>query len=180
MIAYKKVGEKKVKIKDEMSGYDKDVLIKTYRLPSGVLENFFIDEGKDSVQIMAVCEDGMVLTVKQFRPGPEEDCVELPGGGLESGEDPKEAAVRELIEETGHQCEEMIFLGKVPYSPYSTGARYMFVASGCTHVERLDLDDNEFLKVLKWPMKRFRAEIKKGAIRGSDCAYAGLDELELL
>lgn len=56
----------------------------------------------------------------------------------------------------------------------------MFVAHGCRKVERLDLDDNEFLKVIKWPMRRFRKEIKKGTIRGSDCAYAGLDQLDLL
>jgi len=180
MGCHKKVGEKHVKIKDEISGYDKDVLIKTYRLPSGVLENFFVDDNNDSVQILAICEDGMVLTVKQFRPGLEKDCVELPGGGLEPGEDPKEAAVRELIEETGFQSGTMTFLGKVPYSPYSTGFRYMFVADGCERVSRLNLDENEFLKVIKWPMERFREEIKKGGIRGTDCAYAGLDQLNLL
>lgn len=74
----------------------------------------------------------------------------------------------------------MTFLGKVNYSPYSTGCRYMFVAQDCRKIKRLGLDDNEFLKALEWPMEKFREEIKKGSIRGSDCAYAGLDVLNML
>jgi len=56
----------------------------------------------------------------------------------------------------------------------------MFVANNCKKVERLNLDDNEFLIVHKWPMEKFREEIRKGGIRGADCAYAGLDTLDLL
>lgn len=177
--SYKKVGEKKLKIKDNMSGYDKDIILKTYRLPNGVLENFFIDDANDSVQILPVTDDGSVITVKQFRPGIDMESIELPGGGLEKGEDPTEAAERELREETGYEG-KLHFLGKTTYSPYSSGERYMFVAENCKRVDGLDLDDNEFLAVLRWPMDKFREHIKKGAVRGSDCAYAGLDLLGLL
>ena len=162
-----------------MSGYDKAIILKTYRLPNGVLENFFIDNNNDSVQILPVTEDGYVITVQQFRPGIEQETVELPGGGLEEGEDPMKAAQRELLEETGFEG-EFQFLGKVNYNPYSTGSRHMFVAQNCKKVEKLDLDDNEFLIVQKWPMEKFREEIRKGNIRGSDCAYSGLDTLNLL
>ena len=44
MKKFKKLGEKNIKIKDEISGYDKDIILKTYRLPNGVIENFFIDD----------------------------------------------------------------------------------------------------------------------------------------
>lgn len=176
---HKKVDEKRFKIIDKMSGYDKSIILKTYRLPNGVLENFFIDDNSDSVQILPVTEDGHVITVQQFRAGIEMETVELPGGSLEKGEDPLKAAERELLEETGFEG-ELTFLGKVNYNPYSTGNRYMFVAENCKKVERLDLDDNEFLIVLKWTMEKFRETIRKGAVRGSDCAYAGLDTLGLL
>lgn len=175
---HRKVAEKRVRIKDDMSGYDKDVLIKTYRLPNGVLENFFIDDNSDSVQIMAVTEDGMVLTVKQFRPGLEKDCVELPGGGMEKGEDPKEAALRELLEETSFTG-ALHHLFTAPYSPYSTGKRYCFVAWNCQQIKKtLDLDSNEFLKVTLVPMAKFEKLALNGLIRGHDLLYPAAKLIE--
>jgi len=176
---YKKINEKKYKIKDNLSGYDKDFIVKTFRLPNGIIENFFIDDNKDSVQIFAVTDDNKVLTVRQFRPGVENYCIELPGGGMEKGEDPMESAIRELKEETGYEG-EIHYLGKQNYNPYSTGMRHMFVAHNCRKVDGLELDENEFLQVVKWPLGKFRNNIKNGSIRGFDCAYAGLDYLDLL
>jgi ADP-ribose pyrophosphatase len=176
---YKKLGEKLIKIKDEISGYDKDVLVKTFRLPSGVIENFFINDNKNSVQIFPITADGRVVTVEQFRPGFESMNLELPGGGLEKDEDPQEAAERELREETGYEG-QLHFLGVQPYSPYCTGKRYVFVANGCKKIDGLDLDENEFLRVIVWPMKKFRRIMQQGKVRGHDVAYMGLDYLDLL
>jgi len=176
---YQKLGEKSIKLRDKMSGYDKKLILKTYRLPNGIIENFFIDDANDSVQILPVTTDNKVITVSQFRPGIEAVNLELPGGGLEKGEDPKEAALRELKEETGYSG-EIIFLGKMNYSPYSTGNRYLFVAKNCEKITGLDLDDNEFLSVIKWPMKKFREVAIKGKVRGTDCAYMGFDVLGIL
>jgi len=177
---YTKKRDFKINIQDKDTGYGKKINVKQYELPNGLTENFYTDDDGDSVQIFPVTEDMQVYTVKQWRPGIELEQYELPGGGLSEDEDPKEAAERELKEETGLDAGEMIHLATLPYSPYSSGIRHMFLATGCKRTSNTDLDPNEFLEIHIFSMEQFRALIKKGVIRGFDTAYLGLDHLNLL
>ncbi|MFN3803892.1 MAG: NUDIX hydrolase [Pyrobaculum sp.] len=55
-----------------------------------------------AVAILALLGDRAIL-VKQFRPALGQWTLEMPAGTLEAGEDPQEAAVREMVEETGYK-----------------------------------------------------------------------------
>ena len=175
--AHKKLKETLVSIKSPDTGYKKSVLLKTYQLPNGLVETFFIDDDKDSVQVFALTEDEHVLLVKQFRAGPEEVELELPGGGMEKGEDALEAGIRELLEETGYKGNKASYLGSMPYSPYSTGRRHGVVILGCQKQGSVDLDPNEFLEPVLIPLELFRDKMKLGIVRGFDLAYRALDTL---
>ena len=169
------------KVTDKDSGYDKEVLIKKVRLPNGVTENFFVDQGKDSVQIFATDSERRVYLVKQWRPGEEKEALEVPGGGLDSPvEDALKAAQRELAEEVGLTSNEWIHLGSVQYSPYQTGKRHLFAASNCKKSLKQDLDANEFLTVHAYELFEVKNLIKDGSIRGTDLIYMALDRLGLL
>lgn len=75
--------------------------------------------GIKAAVILAV-EDGHVLLVEQFRVPLGRNCVELPAGliGDETeGEDPLEAAGRELEEETGYRATKLESLGEYYSSP---------------------------------------------------------------
>ncbi|MCJ7531963.1 MAG: NUDIX hydrolase [Anaerolineales bacterium] len=52
------------------------------------------------------------MLVKQFRPALNKITLELPSGAIDSGETPSDAALRELYEETGYTCQNIVPLGK--------------------------------------------------------------------
>lgn len=176
-IIFKKLSEKKFKLLDKESGYDKKIVLKKFQLPNGMIENFFIDNAKDSVQIFAITRDEKVICVEQFRAGTESVELELPGGGLEVGEDAALAADRELLEETSFAGKSPIFLSRLPYSPYSTGYRYSYLVTDCISIKEQNLDPNEFLRIKLVPIEDFRLLMKEGKVRGFECAYLGLDKL---
>ena len=55
----------------------------------------------DYVTMFAVTADGNIPLIRQYRPALERFTLELPSGLLEAGEQPEQAAARELLEETG-------------------------------------------------------------------------------
>ena len=58
---------------------------------------------------VVVIRDGMVLLVRHLDSlGPSD--FSMPGGGIEPGESPMEAAVRELREETGLEAKQVDYL----------------------------------------------------------------------
>lgn len=93
--------------------------------------------GIKAAVILAV-EDGHVLLVEQFRVPLGRNCVELPAGliGDETeGEDPLEAAGRELEEETGYRAAKLESLGEYYSSPGMVSESFTLVrASGLTKV----------------------------------------------
>lgn len=65
----------------------------------------------DYVHMLAQTPDGSIPLVRQYRPCVEDFTWEFPAGTLEREEAPRDAAVRELLEETGLQVTELVDLG---------------------------------------------------------------------
>lgn len=61
--------------------------------------------------IVATDVEGRMLMVKQYRPVVEDFTLELPSGLVDPGETPEASIRRELIEETGHEADEIELLG---------------------------------------------------------------------
>lgn len=177
-LEHEKLGTAVVHVTDKSTGYGKKIELKTFRLPSGIPETFFVDQDKSSVQVFPVTATGKIVVVRQFRPGQEKVEVEFPGGGLEPGEDPAEAAARELTEETGYVASKILHIASIPYSPYSTGIRHSYLALDCKKTNPLSLDDNEFLQVGAMEFPEFLNRIRSASIRGFDIAYLAMDKFK--
>ena len=95
--------------------------------------------------ILPYYEDGTICMVRQFRYAMQQELWELPAGKLEAGEDPFEAAKRELTEECGVCADEYISLGEIyPTVGYDTEVIYIWAARGL-HPAPMHLDADEFL-----------------------------------
>ena len=90
--------------------------------------------------ILPYFEDGTICMVRQFRYAMQQELWELPAGKLEKGEDPFEAAKRELGEECGLTADNYISLGQFfPTVGYDTEVIYTWVATGL-HKTQMHLD----------------------------------------
>jgi 8-oxo-dGTP pyrophosphatase MutT (NUDIX family) len=89
----------------------------------------------DWVNVIALDEEERVLLVRQWRFGIGAPTLEIPGGMIDDGESDRQAAERELYEETGHRARTWRRLGEVLPNP-------AFLANRCatrvaTGLERL-------------------------------------------
>lgn len=104
--------------------------------------------------IVPYFEDGTLCMVRQFRYAMQQELWELPAGKLEKGEDPFEAAKRELGEECGLTADHYTPLGEFyPTVGYDTEVIYMWAATGL-HKTQMHLDDDEFLTPDRIPLAK--------------------------
>ena len=95
------------------------------QLPSGfVMYEYYVLEYPDWVNVVAITEEGDFVMERQYRHGLGKVCMEICAGVVEKGEEPLQAAKRELEEETG-------FGGGVenPYSRLSLEGSCNFLSS---------------------------------------------------
>jgi len=103
--------------------------------------------------VAALDGDGNILLVRQYRFAVGQELLELPAGKLEPGEDPMEAAARELEEETGYTAQRLLKLTEMlPTPAYCTERIYLYKGVGLTRRGEQRLDRDEFLDVVALPL----------------------------
>ncbi len=119
-------------------------------LPNGIVHpEYYVLEYPTWVNVIAITEEGQFVMVRQYRHGLGEVSTELCAGVAEKGEEPIEAARRELMEETGFGGGDwtlnMVISGNTSTTDNLT---YSFIARGVKKLSGQHLDATEDIQVL--------------------------------
>jgi ADP-ribose pyrophosphatase len=153
------------------------VVSRTFELPAGDAADFEVLEQPDNAAVLALTVANEVVLVEEFRPGPEAVLLELPGGVVEPGQAPIDAARMELLEETGY-VGDVTHVGTLLKDAYATSAKHVFVARQCRRVA--DPDHPELTAPVVIPLQAFREHLRRGRLTDVDAAYLALEVSGLL
>jgi len=139
-------------------------------------QDFFVINAPDWVNVVALTPDGQLVLVRQFRYGPADFSVEIPGGVIDAGEDPLAAGVRELREETGYEGTNARLLGSVHPNPAMQNNRcHLVLVENARPTAKLDWDPDEEFEIMTRPVD----EVYQLAYRGGITHAMVLDALLL-
>lgn len=128
-------------------------------------KRFSLLECVDWVNVIALTDANEVVLVRQFRVGTGTLCLEIPGGMVDAGEAPAEAAARELVEETGFTARAWRPLGVVAPNPAIQSNRlHTFLATGARATHGQELDSNEVIAIELRSLAEVQRMIREGAI----------------
>lgn len=119
-------------------------------------EEFILFSQKDWSIILPVTEDKRVVVVTQFKQGCNKIIHELPAGTADfQKETPKEVAKRELLEETGYEAREVIFLGPSLWmSSRNSETRFFpFLGIDCRKIQEARYDASEEIETELIPLE---------------------------
>jgi 8-oxo-dGTP pyrophosphatase MutT (NUDIX family) len=131
----------------------------------GATGTFYCIDAPDWINVIPLTADDDVWFVRQYRFGTESFTLEIPGGMCDPGEVPREAAGRELREETGYEAGELIELGFVHPNPaIQTNRCHTFLARDLTAKGPPEPDGNEAFELERVPLDRVSRLIAAGDI----------------
>lgn len=132
---------------------------------TGAIKRFSLIEATDWVNIIAITQDTRVVLIRQYRPGVDRICIEIPGGMVDPGEDALTAAARELVEETGYTSTQWTKLGAIAPNPaIQNNTLHTFLATGAERTSDPHGDNNEVLEIETAPLDDCYAMVRDGRI----------------
>lgn len=160
--------------------YSQIVERRDYRLPDGQVADYYIRVEAPGVCVLALTADNKIITIPQYRPGPDAILPELPGGCVDDGEDKQKAAMRELLEETGYSGDLEEWTGTWQADAYTQLDRTVVIAKNCVRMTEPQLEATEFGEVELVDIPDFVAQVRAGLPTDTAGAMLALDHLGLL
>jgi ADP-ribose pyrophosphatase len=156
------------------------VRVDTVRTIDGRRSTREIVQRSDCIAVIAVDDNGNILLENQFRKPIEKELLEIPAGGIDAGEEPEAAVVREMREETGFRPQKLVKLGGFYSSPgYSTEYLYLYLATDLVP-DPLSAEDTAGIALMPVPVAQIPALVTSGKIQDSKTIAGLLLYLEYL
>jgi ADP-ribose pyrophosphatase len=125
------------------------------------------------VVVLPVLPDGRIVMIRQYRHATRQFLWELVAGRIDAGENPRKAAARELMEETGYRAKRFtIFLDVFPTPGFLEERMYILLAEGLTAGEALPEADEQITSKA-YQKKELGEMIRRGKLRDAK-SIAGL------
>ena len=132
---------------------------------TGEPHEFFGIGSSDWVNVIPLTPQGEVVMVHQFRHGAGDLTLETPGGMVDPGERPAEAAARELLEETGYRAASVEPLGSVNPNPALFANRlHAYLARDARKVAEIAGGTTEETVVELVPLAELRRQVLDGHV----------------
>ena len=127
--------------------------------PNGDEGHYIVQDAPDWVIVVPEI-DGKFLMVRQWRHAQNALSIEFPGGVINKGEKPEDAAKREMEEETGYKAGKLTYLGAANPNPALMRNRvHFFAAEDLIATGEQHLDDDEFVEYLQIPCEEVYKKI---------------------
>jgi len=138
-----------------------------FRSPrTGQIYPFFRLDAPEWVNVVALTSRDELVMVRQWRHGARQLTLEIPGGIVDPGESPADAAARELLEETGYRAPEILPVGTLNPNPALFGnGVHTFLARGAQRVAEICNEGAEETAVELLPVAQLAARLADGTVR---------------
>ena len=156
--------EKKLSSQQAYHGRGVNLHIDTVEKPSGRKTTREVVEHSDCVAVVVIDDQDNVLLVRQFRYAVDRFLLEVPAGGIDSGEESTDCVRRELQEEIGYLPRKINKLGGFYTIPgYGTEYLYCYLATALVP-SRLVAEDTESIELVRVPQSQIPQLIASGEI----------------
>jgi len=127
-------------------------------MPDGrIVDDYYVLEYPTWVNAIAITEENKVLMVRQYRHAAGIISLEIPGGVVDSGEEPAHAIKRELLEETGYEFAEWEHLCTLYANPSTANNHTIcYLAKGGKKVQEQHFDEHEDLVVEQYTIPEIK------------------------
>jgi ADP-ribose pyrophosphatase len=132
----------------------------------GSNKDIYVFTCPDWCNVVAETPAGDIVMVWQYRFGTDAVALEVPGGVIDPGETPVEAARRELLEETGYEADSFELLSVVEPNPALEDNRcFSLLARGARFVGGTKFDELEECETVLVPRDELAHAIDDGTIK---------------
>jgi ADP-ribose pyrophosphatase len=149
----------------------RDVRQDRVRLHTGDEVSYTYFDAPEAAFVVPLTTDGKIVVLRQYRHPPRAWTWEIAGGAVDE-DGPEASARRELLEEVGGRCRELVLLGSVYALPSALSARHHMYLALDVELGEAHREPMELLEIVLLDPDDAFARARDGRIDESQSALA--------